>query len=153
MAWTTPPTLSDGTVGTDEDLNILVEDIEYLYTLDLLVSNIGFNGLTSTNDLNEDDHRGSFIHLHRYLHFHIELEQGTIQDLVIRYNDYNVYEDASNHSAPYVYDGYVDLYDTGVLAVTPDIGDVCTVWANIDFTSGTNEVHVQYIIESPETIL
>ncbi len=153
MSWSTPPTFVDGTLPTDAELNIVRNDIAYLYELFTANGAIAFNGISSNVDLSADNNSFTFIHVHRWLHYHVELESGEIQDFIIVYNGVDVYEDATNRTAPYIYDGVIDLEDTGVISPTPTIGEEYVAYFAIDFTAGTNEVHVQYLIEHPEATL
>lgn len=152
MSWTTPPTFADGSTVTAAQLNALIDNVEYLKDLALQVNPPFGSWALNSDDANEDHNTWYIIHTGRYLHFQIELLGGDIQDISIRYNDSNVWEDATNRTWPYIYEGYVDLNDTGVITPTPTYGEEYSIWVVTDGNPSC-EVRVNYIIEYNETAL
>jgi hypothetical protein len=152
MAWSTPPTFVDDATVTAAQLNTLKGDIEFLASVTSQVNAPFGSWALNSDDANEDHNTWYIIHTARYLHFKIELLGGDIQDIAIRYNDLNVWEDATNRTWPYTYEGYVDLNDTGVITPTPDYGEEYSIWVTTDGNPSC-EVRVDYIIEYSETTL
>lgn len=152
MAWTTPPTFVDGSTATETQLNALLQDVEYLKDVTQQVNPPFGSWALNSSDADEDHNTWFIIHTARYLHFQIELISGDIQDIAIRYNDQNVWEDATNRASPYTYEGYVDLNDTGVITPTPTNGEEYSIWVTTD-GNPTCVVRVNYIIEYSETTL
>lgn len=141
MAYQTNPTFTDNNVLLASELNILADNIAFLYSL---VSGVNqpFTGETMTGSGNSRS--WSFRRQGRYLHYKMRMVTGTSDELDIRIDGNIEYTDATNRAAPYSWTGYVDLQAT---TSAPDIGEWYEVYIEFDFTSG-NDFRVDYLIES-----
>lgn len=148
MSYQINPTFAAGNILTASQLNILRDNIEYLYGL-AAGANIPFTGEMLTGS--GESRRWTFRHRSRYLHYQMRQMNGTSDELDIRMGPSNtiVYTDATNRSAPYTWSGYLDLEATAFL---PTIGDFYTLYVEYDFTSG-NDFRIDYFIESDSTVL
>ena len=75
MAWTTPPTFTDGNVLSATQLNVLSDNCEYLYGL-VTAPNVPFSSLKSTGTSLDSTNNSWFIR-HKYNYFHFRIEFGT----------------------------------------------------------------------------
>lgn len=148
MAYTTPPTFADNAILTAAQLNILSDNIEFLYSL-ISGVNIPFSSQTLTGSGNT--RKWVFRHAARYLHYKFRLTSGTSDELDIRLGAADTVEftDASNRSAPYTWTGYLDLTAT---TEDPAAGSTYSVFIEFDFASAGDFV-VDYFLESDSTTL
>lgn len=146
MAYQVNPTFTDSNVLSAAQLNILADNIAFLYSL---VSGVNqpFTGETMTGSGNS--RTWSFRRQGRYLHYNMSIVNGTSDELDLRIDGNIEYTDATNRSAPFSWTGYVDLQAT---TSAPDIGTWYEVFAEFDFASG-NDFRVNYLIESDSTSL
>lgn len=155
MAWTTPPTFVDTPSGppTATDFNTLVNDVIEMAGASAEVNPPFASVYTEDGDVGEDDANWYIRHTHRYLHWSVTIITGSTADFNVYYNGTAVYTDATNRATNYVYEGYVDLNDTGVIATTPTIGDIYQIYLDVEEDSASLALFVGYIVESPETSL
>lgn len=146
MAYTTIPSLASGDVLTATHMNILKNNIEYLYGL-YSAYNTPFCGQTITSSGVTNIYH--FRYVHRYLHYSATVTSGIGDDFKVYVNGNSEFHDGSNHSATYTYSGYIDL--TAITAV-PTLGDFIPVYIDILF-SGSSELTIDYLICSPNTSL
>lgn len=148
MAYTTPATFADGNILTAAQLNILSDDIEFLYSL-MSGINIPFSSQTLTGSGNT--RKWIFRHQARYLHYKFRLTTGTSDELDIRLGaaDTIEYTDATNRTAAYTWTGYIDLTAT---TENPADGDFYHVFVEFDFAAA-GEFIVDYFLESDSTTL
>lgn len=155
MAWTTPPTFADtpSAAPTAADFNALVNDVIELSAASAEVNPPFASVYTQDGDVGENDANWFIRHTHRYLHWSATIITGSTADFHVYFNGVAVYTDATNRATNYVYEGYVDLNDTGVIATTPTIGDWYKIHLDIEEDSASLALLVAYIVESPETSL
>lgn len=131
MAWSAPPTFADAAILTAAQLNILSDDVEYLYGLVSGV-NTPFNSITTTSNLRSNNNQWLLRHAYQYLHFKARTVAGTNDDFDIFIthpvgNDIRVYEYSSSQAT---YSGYIDLEDltTWTTAASGDADIYRGVW-------------------------
>lgn len=148
MGWTAMPTFSDGNVLSAAQINILVDNAAFLWSLVSGV-NVPFSGQTLTGSGNT--RKWVFRHQARYLHYQFRLTTGTSDELDIRIGAGEDIEftDATNRSAPYTWTGYVDLEAT---VADPADNEFYSVFCELDFASA-GEFIVDYFKESDSTTL
>lgn len=148
MPYQTNPTFTAGNVLTAAQLNVLSENIAYLYSL-IGGPNTPFTGekLTGT----AETRRWTFRRKGRYLHYKMRLLSGTSDELDIRLGSSATieYTDATNRSSVYTWSGYIDLTTT---TENPAIGDFYEFYVEFDAV-GTVDFRVDYFIESDNTTL
>ena len=148
MPYQTPPTFADGNILTSAQLNILSDDIEYLYGLTEFV-NVPF----STGAI------GTVYYMrrkHRYLHFLLSIDGGAyIEDHLRVYVTGSsgaqlvwAEEDDSDLVGPKVFQQSYD-FNTG------DLGTALNQFYQISFSVGTihGTTYVWYFLESPSASL
>jgi hypothetical protein len=145
MAWTTIPAQADGNVLTAAYLNILSDNIEFLYSL-ISGINIPFTG----------DQFGSgvsrvytFTRQGRYMHYKARLTSGDSDEVILRIDGNTEYNDATNRASPYTWSGYIDLTAT---TSNPAVGDSYEVTFQFS-PNPTGQFHLDYFIESDSTTL
>lgn len=156
MAWTTPPTFADTPSGPHDadDFNALI-----LNVVELSAASSTINPPFSTHAMeagytDETDGYWMIRHMHQYLHYRVEILDGATADFKISYNSDLVLDDGTNNTAGYVYSGVIDLYDTGILAVTPTVGNWYRIYVESEPESGGDlHLFVAYIIEHPEAVI
>ena len=149
MAFIVPPTFADGDILTAAQLNILSDDLEYLYSL-VAGANVPFLQHKWDGSPTEEPSRTYIFHrANRYLHYKIRLTGGETADFKIFVNGNQEYLDSTNRTSGYEWVGYIDL--TGITAV-PAVGDSYEVYANIEWATG-GEAKLDYLLESDETAL
>lgn len=108
MAYTTPPTFTSTTLSASQ-LNILSDDIEYLYGM-ITGVNLPVASLRIVNDnYTSTNNQWLVRHAHRYLHYKVRLVGGTNDSLSIYYDGVRVWQDPNTRNAAYTYSGYADL--------------------------------------------
>lgn len=146
MPYQVNPTFSSGAVLSSAQLNILSENIEYLYSL-ISGVNVPFSGDTLT--ASGDSRTYTFKRQGRYIHYSFELASGQTDEVDIRIDGSAEYTDASNRSSPFSWSGYVDLQAT---TANPAVGDSYEIYVEVDFLSAS-VFKVVYFIESDSTTL
>lgn len=145
MAYTTIPARADGDVLSASYLNILGDNIEFLYSI-VSGINIPFTG----EQITTGNTRGyTFTRQGRYMHYKFRLTAGDSDEVVLRIDGNTEYNDATNRASPYTWTGYEDLTLT---TSNPAVGDEYEVI--IQFTPNpTGTLHLDYLIESDSTTL
>ena len=145
MPWQTCPTFSDGTIGSAAQVNVLSENIEFLYSI-ISGINIPFTG----DQITTGNTRGyTFTRQGRYMHYKFRLTAGDSDEVSIKIDGSTEYTDATNRASAYTWSGYIDL--TGTTS-NPAVGDEYEVI--VYFTPNPNgTVHLDYLIESDATSL
>lgn len=150
MAWTSPPTFADGNILTANQLNILSDDIEYLYGLgDVL--NVPFcSKRYEGSSPFQNVARWRIRKKYRYLHYSFTLSAGYINpDFRLYYDVNKIFEitSPSTLSTLQTWSGYVDLnglsLTTGTWYLIYWYGD----------PSSNNSSIANYLIESSGTTL
>lgn len=141
MSYQIPPTFADGNVLSAAQMQILSDDIEFLYSLVSGV-NTPFVGQVMTGSGTSRAY--TFRRQGRYLHYKFRMVVGTSDELDLRIDGTAEYTDATNRAAPYTWSGYADLQAT---TSAPDIGEFYTAEVEFDFASG-NDFRIDYMIES-----
>lgn len=111
MAWQVPPTFSNGNVLTAAQLNILSDDVEFLYGLVGGGINTPFASLPTVTNLTSANNQWLFYHINNNFHFLVRLISDDNNDLEIFYNGQRVYHDSTNYSGAHTYSDYIDLDD------------------------------------------
>lgn len=148
MAYTANPTFADGNVLSAAQLNILADNISFLYSL---ISGVNTPFSSQTLSGSGDSRRWIFRHQARYLHYKFSLPTGTSDELDIRLGAAAgiEYTDATNRSSPYEWTGYIDLDAT---VEDPAMGDFYQVYVEFDFASAGDFI-IEYFLESDATTL
>ena len=114
MAWSAPPTFADTNILTAAQLNILSDDVEYLYGLVSGV-NVPFNSLTTTVNLDDTNNQWLMRHVYKYLHYKLRVASGQNDDLDIYMvrgtQDIRIFGESAARTGGYSYSGYIDLED------------------------------------------
>lgn len=148
MAYTAPSTFVDGNVLTASQLNILSDDVQFLFGLASRVV-IPFQSIVSGAGSGIDA-IWTVRHTHRYLLYYLSQNAATSDSLEIFYGGSSVYSDGGNRAAPYTWAGYVDLDSTpGGLTV----GTWYELSLAIVQLSGSGVTQCIYLLESPNTTL
>jgi hypothetical protein len=145
MAYTTPPTFADANVLTAAQLNILSDDIEFLYSL-ITGINIPFTGDQFSSGVSRIY---TFTRQGRYMHYKGRLTSGDSDEVIIRIDGSTEYNDATNRASPYTWSGYIDLTAT---TSNPAVGDSYEVTFQFS-PNPTGQFHLDYFIESDSTTL
>lgn len=147
MAYTAIATQADGNTLTAAYLNTVADDIEFLYGK-VQAPNVGFVSVLSS--LTSDSPRiWTFVHLHRYLHYHIVFTGSTGGDLDIASStDGDTYTGRFSDGAPSgTIAGYLDTNSWGLT-----VGDPYYVEVSWNIGAATN-MRVLYLIESDSTTI
>lgn len=148
MAWTTPPTFSDNAVLSAAQLNILSDDLAYLYGL-LQAPQAAMTTLYANQHLASTNNAWKIRYRHRYLHFRVTVALNVCTDLNLFVNGTQYVIDTADRSQGYVYSGYVDVNSQGLT--------LGTVY-NCYFTStlspeALSALLVEYLIQAEGTSL
>jgi hypothetical protein len=151
MAWTTPPTFSDNAVLSAAQLNILSDDLAYLYGL-LQAPQPAITTFFSNQNLTSSNNKYVFRYKHRYLHYRVTVADDGYGDntntlLELWVNGTRLLQDTNTRPTGYVYSGYVDLNSLGLT-----LGTVYPAyWVS---TLGTlSELLIEYLIQAEGTSL
>ncbi len=139
MAWTTPPTFADGNYLTAANLNILSDDIEYLYGR-ALQTNPGFViQYVNDSDYSNDTVSGWAIkHVSNTLRYRLVIT-GSVDYVYIRYNSVTVV----TKTAAGTFNETVDVTSLGLT-----VGDIYPLSVTIRADSGQSAgCEVQYLGE------
>jgi hypothetical protein len=151
MAYTTPPTFVAGNYLTASNLNVLSDDIEYLYSLAHQVNTgsllIDFTPGSGTTEIQTVYALRHFSNIFRY---RAKVTVGTIDSLIIKYVNsagapVTVFNDGgTNPSAPYLWTGTVDLTAFGFV-----VGDYYEIRVEVTGQTGssTNALQLFYVGE------
>ena len=148
MGYTPPPTFTDGNYLSASQLNVLSDDVEFLYGRSLQpVTNFYRNAnINSVDDTQTRQGGWALMHLTNTFRYRIRLVQGTSSELQIRANGLLVYEDSTTrnrvNNADYVWDATANIAS---LALTE--GEVYGVEIRFTGPSGTNIITVDYLGE------
>lgn len=146
MPYTTIPTLASGDVLSAVHLNIIKSNIEYLYA-QVQRQNMPFSSQTLSGDGTTDNWYMRYVH--RYLHFKFHTTTGDTDEIGIWVNGNREYYDASNHTSPYSFSGYIDMT---TITTVPTVGDFYPIY--VVFSNGTSgDLIIDYFIQSPNTSL
>lgn len=145
MAYTTPPTFADGAVLSAAQLNILSNNIEFLYSIISGVS-IPFTG----EQITTGNTRGyTFRRQGRYLHYKARLTAGDSDETSIKIDTYTEGGDSTNRASPYTWTQVIDLT---TITSAPAVG--ATYEVIVYFTPNpTGTFHLDYLIESDSATL
>lgn len=148
MAWTTPPTFTDGNVLSASQLNILSEDLSFLYGI-MKAPQVAFNSLYANKDLTSLNNSFRIRYYHRYIHYRISVVLNVCNNVHLYVNGTNYTLDTTARSAGYVYTGYVDVVAQGLTE-----GTIYTCY----FTSGlatqnTSAILIEDLIQAEGTTL
>lgn len=145
MAYTTPPTFSNGSVLTATQLNTLSGDVEYLYSVTHGM-NIGFTGELIAADGWARPY--TFRNRVRYLHYKLRVTGSNVLQVDINVDGNVEFSDSTTRSAGYTYSGYIDLT---LVTSPPSAKDFYTVQTWVDLDGGN--VTLDYYIESNSTTI
>jgi hypothetical protein len=120
MAYTTPPTFSDGSILSASQLNILSDDVEYLYGTVQQTNAATFAYELGPGDgASEEAARWVIRHKTNTFRYSMIVTQGTIDSVDIDFQPVaggtavEVFTDGTNRSATYTYSGTVDISAKG----------------------------------------
>lgn len=147
MAYTTNPTFSNGNVLTAAQMNVLADNIEFLYSL---TTGVGIPFTSETLTIGGDSRNWVFRRQARYLHYKIRSTQNDTDKLRIFVNGNAELDDGTNRIGAYTWESYIDL--TGITA-PPSVGAFYLVYAEFTSLAGPNEWVVDYFLESDSTTL
>jgi len=148
MGYTPPPTFADGTYLSAAQLNVLSDDVEFLYGRALMpVTNFYRNANINSVDSTQTRQGGwALMHLTNTFRYRIRLVQGTSSELQIRANGLLVYQDSTTRNrisnTDYVWDATADITS---LALTE--GAVYGLEIRFTGPTGTNIITVDYLGE------
>jgi hypothetical protein len=110
MAYTTPPTFADNNVLSASQLNILSDDVEYLYGVVRQTNpETQMVEVAAGDSATGDETKWAIRHKTETFKYRMDLVQGTADAVRIKYGSTTVFTDAADRSATYSYDGTVDL--------------------------------------------
>lgn len=147
MAYTAIPTQSDGNTLTATYLNTIADDIEFLNGI-VQAPNIGFTSVMATLT-SQSPRYWTFVHLHRYLHYHIIFTGSTGGDLDIASStNGDTYSGRFSDGAPSgTIAGYLDTNSWGLT-----VGDPYYIEVSWNIGAATN-MRILYLIESDSTTI
>lgn len=147
MAWVSPPAFSDSTVLSAAQINILSQDIEFLYGTTQGI-NTPFNSMVVQQLALDATNHGWWIrHQHRYFHYKIRLTNDVCNTLALYFNGSTVINDTSVRTASYTWSGYYDLNSLSLTTGT---------WYKIHFVTTLPtytflKMSIDYLLESDNT--
>lgn len=123
MAWTTPPTFSDGAVLSAAQLNILSEDISYLWERAQQVNVARPRVTVSSTDGDDIDSDYFLSHKFETFEWDLVISGGDIDQVMIRLYVNDVLEgtplnDGTNRATGYEYQGTADISSYGIAVGT-----------------------------------
>jgi hypothetical protein len=146
MAYTTPPTFADGNFLTATQLNILSDDIEYLYGRSLMPNPGFYRGanLESVNGAPVTREGWSLMHLSNSFRYRLETVQGTMNYVKIRINGQTVLDDQPvvKRSHPYVWEDTVSIASLGLT-----VGTFYDIEVVLDGNTALDVIRVVYLGE------
>lgn len=148
MAWTNPPTFSTGAVLTAAQLNILSDDVEFLYGK-IQAVNVPFSCLVSASDLTSGNNGWRIIHRHRYLHYRMSIDGWNCFNVSIYVNGTQFVIDSTTRTN-WVWSGYLDL---NPLSLTNGTQYEIYLVNNVDNTNLSARFKVEFLGESDSTTI
>jgi hypothetical protein len=146
MAWTSPPTFSDGSVLSASQLNILSADLEHLYG-SLQGAQPAFPSHFFNQDLTSVNNGWAFRYRNRYFHYRVKVLQNTCNNLYMVVNGTSYTIDTTTRTTPYTYSGYKDVNAQGLT-----VGTIYSMYFTADLGSLSNAV-IEYVIQAEGTSL
>lgn len=144
MAWSSPPTFVDANVLSATQLNILSDNLAFLWGV-LQAPQSTFPSHFFNQNLTVNNNGWAFRYRHRYFHYRVRITDGTIDELYIYINGVQYTISTTTESIGHVYSGYADVNAQGLTA-----GSVYTFYfVTINGASGI----VEYVIQSEGTTL
>lgn len=151
--WSDPPDFTSGAILTATQCNQLSDCIEFLHGL-ITGVNVPFRSIGIGTDVDQGDEVLIIRHLGRYLHYKVTMDSGEHDELRLYYNDDEIYADNGHQVSPYTWSGSIDLYDTGILAVTPTVGEFYEITFRWRWQEGeTGAARIEYLLESDQDTL
>lgn len=149
MPYSAVTDFTDGDVLSASKLNQILSNVEYLYSISGDAINPGF----STIDMALDAVYGNyyFRRTRRYLHYKISILTGDMDRLKINVNGNEEFNDGTNRTSGYDYEGYFDL---DAITSVPSEGDFYVISVDAEFlapSGGTGRIW--WFIESDNTTL
>lgn len=150
MPYTTVPSWSDGDILTAADLNKLADNIEFLYGLVSGV-NVPFTSdtISGSSGMLVTSRNYAVRYMARYLHYKIRVTSGETESLEILIDEVSEFSDTVDRTAPYTFEGYIDLEGIGS---PPTLNQWLSVRVPIDWNVGGSAV-LDYLLQSDETSL
>lgn len=146
MAYTSPPVFADGAVLSATQLNILSDDLTYLYGI-LQAPAVTFSSLYFNQDLASDNNGWAFRYRHRYFHYRLRVMQNTINSVSVVINGTTYGIDGDVRSAGHTYSGYVDVNAQGLT-----LGNIYEMYFVVDVGALSAGI-VDFIIQAEGTSL
>ena len=148
MAWTTPPTFTDGAILSAAQLNILSADLEYLYAL-LQAPQPASSTLYANRNLNSTNNSWRIRYKNRYLHYRATVAAGTVNAFGIVVNGTTYTISTTPQTIGAVYSSYVDVVSQGLT-----VGTVYNVYFTTSLaTQNTSAILIQDLIMAEGTSL
>ena len=148
MAWTTPPTFTDGAILSAAQLNILSADLEYLYAL-LQAPQPASSTLYANRNLNSTNNSWRIRYKNRYLHYRATVVNGTVNAFGIVVNGTTYTISTTPQTIGAVYSSYVDVVSQGLT-----VGTVYNVYFTTSLaTQNTSAILIQDLIMAEGTSL
>jgi hypothetical protein len=146
MAWSTPPTFSDGSTLSATQLNTLSDDLSFLYGV-LKAPQMTFPSHFFNRDLASDNNGWTIRYYHRYIHYRIRITSNSISSVKMYVNGTEYVISSTEQTVGHVYSSYVDVNAQGLT-----VGEFYTVYFVIDL-GGLSSAIVEYVIQSEATSL
>lgn len=150
MPYTTLPTFADGDVLTAADLNLLADNIEFLFGLVSGV-NVPFSSdsIAGSSGVLTSSRPYAVRYQARYLLYKIRVVGGETEQFEIIINEVQEVVDTVDRTAPYTFEGYIDLEG---ITTPPTLLDWLSVRVAIDWNVGGSAV-LDYLLQSDETTI
>lgn len=148
MAWSTPATFVDANVLSATQLNVLGDDLAFLYGL-LKAPQPAMAVHYANRDLTSANNAWKIRYRHRYIHYRALVVANTCNAISLWVNGTEYAIDATARGAPYTYSGYVDVNAQGLTE-----GTIYTCYFTTSLaTQNTSAVIVEYLIQAEGTSL
>lgn len=146
--WTTPPTFSDGSALSASQLNILSQDLEYLYGI-VQTAQPAFPSHFFNQDLTSSNNGWAIRYQHRYFHYKMKLLTNQNKNLHLFVNGTDYTLDSTTRSSPYTYSGYIDVNAQGLT-----VGNFYDIYFTCDLNpNATTYAIIEYVIQAETTSL
>jgi hypothetical protein len=146
MAYTTIPTVADGSPLSHTHLNTLAANGEFLQAITVLPNNgVSSWHRTITGGMGLDNQIYKIQHWHRYLLFQVVSVTGTLDYIRIYLNNALVWENMSPLATT---TSFVDLQ---TMAPSLVVGLWYDLYVHTEYLDGLNELALNYLFENPNS--
>lgn len=143
MAWSAPPTFADTNVLSATQLNVLSDDLAFLYGI-LQAPQATFPSHFFNQDLSITNNGWAFRYRHRYFHYRVRVTSNTIDSLHLFVNGTDYTIPGAPKSAGEYFTGYIDVNAQGLT-----VGSVYEFY----FTTTGDSGIIEYVIQAEGTTL